>query len=93
VTRTRPQAGCHDLAFRAAYPVGEAGEVALEDYARTLGRAAAAEVARTEGDVSLVTGVHLCGLGAPLTAAALTDIEDFARGLAEDGGSGGLGWS
>jgi hypothetical protein len=43
VARTRPESGCHDLAFHAAYSVDEAGAVALEDYARTLGRAAAAE--------------------------------------------------
>jgi len=89
VTRTRPEAGCRDLAFQAAYSVGEAGEVALEDYARTLGRAAAAEAVRPAGEAAAVTGVHLCAVGGPLTPAVLTDIEDFARGLA----AGGRGWS
>jgi hypothetical protein len=95
VTRTRPAAGCHDLAFRAAYAVGEAGEVALEDYARTVTRAGAVEAVRAGHDASAVTGLHLCdvGAGAALTAAAITDIEDFARDLAVGAETGGLGWS
>jgi hypothetical protein len=92
VTRTHPEAGCHDLAFQAAYSLDEGGEVALEDYARALGRAAAADVVRTAGEVGTVTGVHLCAAGAPLTAAVLTDIEDFARNLVA-GGPAKLGWS
>jgi hypothetical protein len=92
VARTRPEAGCHDLAFQAAYSVDEAGEVALEDYARTLGRAAAAEAVRSPGAAPAVTGVHLCAVGAPLTAAVLTDIEDFARSLSTDG-TDRRGWS
>jgi hypothetical protein len=92
VTRTRPQAGCHDLAFQAGYAVDEAGEVALEDYARAFAGAAAAEVLRTAGEGSTVSGVHLCAVIAPLTPAARADIEDFARSLAA-GGAGGLGWS
>jgi hypothetical protein len=92
VTRTRPQAGCQDLVFRDGYAVGEGGEVALEDYARTVARAAAAELLRPAGETGTVTGVHLCAAVAPPSAAVRTDIEDFARALAA-GGAGGLGWS
>jgi hypothetical protein len=92
VTRTRPEEGCQDLVFREAYAVDEAGEVALEDYARTVARAAAAELVRAAGATGTVAGVHLCAAAAPLGAAARTDIEDFARSLAADRPSG-LGWS
>ena len=93
MTLTRPAAGCRDLAFRARYALGEAGEVALEDYARTLGRADAVEVVRADDDAAAVSGLHLCGMDAALTPAVITDVEDFARDLAMGGGSGGLGWS
>jgi hypothetical protein len=92
VTRTRPEAGCRDLAFLDGYAVDEAGELALEDYAREVGRAGAAEVIRVAAERSNVTGVHLCAVRAPLTEEALADIEGFARALAA-GGVGGLGWS
>jgi hypothetical protein len=92
VTRARPEAGCQDLVFRDGYAIDEGGEVALEDYARTIGRAAAAELVRGAGETGAVTGVHLCAAKAPLGAAARIDIEDFARALAA-GGAGGLGWS
>jgi hypothetical protein len=92
VTRTRPETGCQDIVFREACAVDEAGEVALEDYAREVGTAGAAEVIRTAAERSNVTGVHLCAVRAPLTKAAHADIEGFARALAA-GGAGGLGWS
>lgn len=92
MTRTRPEAGCHDLAFRESYSVDEGGELALEDYARTVGGARAAEVVRTEAEATEITGVHLCGVGTPLTPTHRADIEDFARALAA-GGAAGLGWS
>jgi hypothetical protein len=92
VTRTRPEAGCQDLVFHGGYAVDEGGEVALEDYARTVGRAGAAELVRAPGEAGLVTGLHLCAAKALLGAAARADIEDFARALAA-GGAGGLGWS
>jgi len=92
VTRTRPEAGCRDLAFQGGYAVDEAGELALEDYAREVGGAGAAELIKTAAERSSVTGVHLCAVRAPLTEAALADIEGFARALAA-GGAGGLGWS
>jgi len=89
----RAEPGCYDLGFRAAYPVDEAGEVALEDYARTLLRAAGAEGLRVAEDPAMLRGVHVCGLGASPTPALLTDIEDFARALAAKRNGGGLGWS
>jgi hypothetical protein len=92
--RAAPEAGCYDLAFQAAYPLGEPAEVALEDYARVLTRSRGAEAVRADDDPSMVTGVHVCGLGVSLTQATLTDIEDFARQMtAPAEGSGGLGWS
>ena len=95
MTLTQPAAGCRDLAFRhhAGYAVGEAGEVALEDYARTLTRAGAAEAVRAGGEAKAVTGLHLCGVADAWTAAVAADIEDFARDLAESAGTDGLGWS
>lgn len=87
------QAGCYDLGFRAGYPIDEAGEVALEDYARTLARARAAEGLRAAEDPAVVRGVHVCGLGKSPTPELLTDLEDFARSLALHRSGGGLGWS
>ena len=89
----RPEGGCYDLAFRSAWPLGEAAEVALEDYARTVTRSEAAEAMRSPSDPAEVTGVHVCGLGAAFTAGLLQDVEDFARDLATSAGGGGLGWS
>lgn len=86
-------AGCYDLSFRAAYPIDEPGEVALEDYTRTLLRGRAAEGLRAADDPAMVRGVHVCGLGASPTPALVTDIEDFARSLAVARHGGGLGWS
>ena len=82
--------GCEEVLFRRAFPAG--GEVALEDYARALTRAASAEALLADGEPPAVRGVHLCGLAAPLEAAAGEDIEAFAREMAERSG-GGLGWS
>ena len=93
MARARPEAGCQDIAFQASYAVDEAGEVALEDYARALGRAAAAEAVRATGEAAALTGVHLCAVAAPLTAALVTDIEDFARSLVATGGTDRRGWS
>jgi hypothetical protein len=93
VTRAHPAAGCLDLPFPSACSLDEASEVALEDYARTLCRAGAVESVRAQGDARAVSGLHLCGLDAPPAPATIRDVEDFARGLALGGGSGGLGWS
>lgn len=93
MTRHSPEPDCYDLAFQAAYPVDEPAEVALEDYARILTRARAAEALRRADDPSMVAGVHVCGLGAPLTQAVVTDIEDFTRALVVERSGGGLGWT
>jgi hypothetical protein len=88
---TRPEAGCFQIDFESPLAVTDAAEVALEDYARTVTRAQAAEALRGTADAP-VRGVHLCGLAAPLTPALARDVEDFARSLVT-GGRGGLGWS
>jgi hypothetical protein len=65
--------------------------VALEDYARVQTGATAAEaITPQEREVS---GLHLCGLPAPVTEAVRRDIIDFARELTAASSSGGLGWS
>jgi hypothetical protein len=69
----------------------EAGEVALEDYARVLTRSAAAESLPSDQPGS-VAGVHLCGASQPVAPSALADIEGFAASLLA-GRAGGLGWS
>ena len=93
MTLGRPGPDCYDLSFQAGYPLSEPAQVALEDYARELTRARAAEALRSAEDPSRVRGVHVCGLAATLDGRLMTDIEDFARGLALRGGGGGLGWS
>jgi hypothetical protein len=93
VTLGSPGPDCYDLTFQAGYPLSEPAEVALEDYARELTRARAAEALRSESDPSRVRGVHVCGLTTILDGRLMTDIEDFARGLALHAGGGGLGWS
>jgi hypothetical protein len=69
--------------------VDDAGEVALEDYARVVLHAEAAEAVRA-GEA--LVGVHACGLEADPSPAAARDVEDFARDLAARAGGGGLGW-
>jgi hypothetical protein len=69
----------------------EAGEVALEDYARVLTRSRAAE-AVPAGQPGMIGAVHLCGASAPPAPAAVADIEGFAHSLMA-GRAGGLGWS
>jgi hypothetical protein len=89
----RPAPDCYDLAFQASYPLAEPADVALEDYARELTRAREAEALRAADDPSRVRGVHVCGPAATLDGRLMTDVEDFARGLALRAGGGGLGWS
>ena len=91
MTLARPGAECALVAFRAAQAMDEPAEVALEDYARVLTGARAAEV--VPGDASgLVTGVHLCGAALPLAPATIADIEGFAASLLAARAST-LGWS
>jgi hypothetical protein len=87
-----PRAGCFEVVLREPLALGEPAQVALEDYARSLTRAGAAEVLRG-GEAALVTGVHVCEAPSRPSQAALADIEAFAAGLAEAGQSAGLGWS
>jgi hypothetical protein len=93
MSRQSPASDCYDFAFAAGYPIEEPGEVALEDYARTLLKARAAEGIRSEDDPALVRGVHVCGLGTSPTPALLVDVEAFAGSLAGRARSFGLGWS
>ena len=90
MSRARPEPGCTVVSFAQPYPMDDVSEVALEDYARVLARARAAEAVRAEADA--VSGVHLCGADRPPSPAVLADLEGFARSLA-GGPSGGLGWS
>jgi hypothetical protein len=90
VTRERPGPACVNLAFGGRYAVGAGGQVALEDYARALTRAEGVEVVPApDGGVG---GLHLCAPAEPPGAAALEDIEAFAREMAARAGDG-LGWS
>jgi hypothetical protein len=88
-----PAPDCYELSFRDVYPIAEPGEVALEDYARTLSRARAAHGLRSREGPAGVRGVHVCGLPGPPSQAQRSDIEDFARSLAMGPERGGLGWS
>jgi hypothetical protein len=91
VSRRQPSPDCFDLGFEAGYPIGEPGEVALEDYARALTGARDAEAVREAADPRMIEAVHVCGLGVPVTPRMLCDLEDFARSLVA--GGPGLGWS
>lgn len=86
----QPQSDCALVAFAEAQAMDEPSEVALEDYARVVTRARAAEAVRADG--ADVSGVHVCGLAQPPAASALRDVESFARSLTT-GRAGGLGWS
>jgi hypothetical protein len=80
------------IRFGAKHAIGAMGVVALEDYARELTQARAAEALVAEGETDRLTGLVL---EAPLVApqgAVLEDIEAFARDLAERAGDG-LGWA
>ena len=85
--------GVFDLVFERGYAIDSSGEVALEDYARVLARAEAAEALRSEGASERVTGVRIAAAASVLTAAQRKDIEDFARDLSRRGGGSGLGWA
>jgi hypothetical protein len=93
MAHTGPEEGCYEIHFASTYPLDEAAEVALEDYARALTRSHGAEAVRANDDPATVRGVHVCGLGTTLTPALLRDLEDFARSLIMGPGGGGLGWS
>jgi hypothetical protein len=82
-----------EVRFPIPYAIDAPGEVALEDYARVLARAEAAQVLREEGGGERVAGVRLASPRSALTPALRTDVEDFARDLAQRSGGGGLGWA
>ncbi len=92
MTIARPEAECVVVSFREPHAMDEAGEVALEDYARVLTRSRAAEAMPADGRPGSISGVHLCGAPRPPAPAARADIEGFARSLLA-GRAGGLGWS
>jgi hypothetical protein len=81
-----------ELVFAEGLALSDAGEIALEDYARVLTVAAGAEAVRGDGTGARVTAVRLLAPAAPPTAAQQRDIEDFARGLLAESGGLGLGW-
>lgn len=83
-----------ELPFRGAYPLGEAAELALEDYARALGGCEDARALRADDDPGMVRGLRLVGLRGTLTPGLMSDLEDFARDMAQRRGAGaGLGWT
>jgi hypothetical protein len=91
MSRADPGPDCLDLPFAASRAVGEAAEAALEDYARVLACARAAEAIPDPAHAGRVSGVHLCG-AAPHAVEELRDeLEAFARDLSLRGGAG-LGW-
>ncbi len=92
MSRLHPEQACVDVSFTCGYGLTEAGVLALEDYAVTLTRALSGETLRQDSDAGLVTGLHLCGLSAPLEATARDDIEAFAKSVSS-GSATGLGWS
>jgi hypothetical protein len=92
VSRGQPGPGCTDVLFDRRYPLAPAAELALEDYARVLACAAAAEAVPDPKDPARLCGVHLCQAPEPPAPGVREDIEAFARELAEPRDSG-LGWS
>jgi hypothetical protein len=92
VSRERPEAGCREIRFARHPAISAAGEVALEDYARVLFKAAAAEAVPEDKGAGRIIGVHLCGPAVPPDERVSEDLEAFARELAEESGEG-LGWT
>jgi hypothetical protein len=82
-----------DLTFGEGLALSDAGEVALEDYARVLTAAIRAEALRGDPTDVRITAVRLVGGASPPSADQHRDIEDFARGLAAQGSGLGLGWA
>ena len=90
MSRQDPRQGCLDFAFSRSYALSEGAEVALEDYARALAGAGAADtIAEETGEVR---GVHLCGAQGGAEALLRGELEDFARDLGARSGRAGLGW-
>ena len=91
MTLARPETDCVLVTFAMPQAMDEASEIALEDYARVVTRARAAE-AVPGAQPGVVKGVHVCGAARPVTPAMIADIEGFAGSLLAQR-SGGLGWS
>ncbi|HKZ30970.1 MAG TPA: hypothetical protein VJ648_01290 [Vicinamibacteria bacterium] len=87
-----PAAGRVVIRFGAERVLGAAAVVALEDYARELTQASAAEALVAEGDTGRLTGMALDAPRIAPQGAVLEDIEAFARELSERAPPG-LGWS
>lgn len=81
-----------DLGFSRPYHLAPAAEVALEDYARVVARAATAEALEAPEEPGSLLGVRLLGPAADPDQAVRDDVEAFARELASPAGEG-LGWS
>ena len=88
----RVAAGRVVIRFAAPRSLGAAGVVALEDYARELTQASAAEAIAADGAPERLTGLALEAPRVAPQGAVLEDIEAFARDLAEHAGPG-LGWT
>jgi hypothetical protein len=82
-----------ELTFGEGLVLSEAGEVALEDYARVLTTAVRAEAVRDGASGSRITSVRIVGSPSSPSVDQHRDIEDFARSLAAEAGGLGLGWS
>jgi len=80
------------IRFAAPRSLGAAGVLALEDYARELTQASAAEALVAEGAPDRLTGIALEAPRIAPQGAVLEDIEAFARDLAERAAPG-LGWT
>ena len=92
MTRSHAGHACLELSFGGTYAVGDSGQVALEDYARTLTRAQGAEAISAPGDPGRLAGLHLCAPAVEPPEGVREEIEAFARNMARRTGDG-LGWS
>jgi hypothetical protein len=91
MSRARPGPACRDLTWSVARALSDAAQVALEDYARALLRAASAEALLDSA--GRVSGVHVCGVETEPAAEARRDVDAFVEDLAQRENGGGLGWS
>jgi hypothetical protein len=82
-----------ELIFDEGVLLADSAEVALEDYARALTASAGAVAVKSGESEDEVIGVRLLGPAVGATPEARRDIQDFARGLATQGGGLGLGWA
>jgi hypothetical protein len=88
-----PENGPCEVSLGEGLLLGDAGEVALEDYARVLTASLRAEAVRGGAAGGPVTAVRLVAPRRPPSDDQRRDIEDFARGLATQDAGAGLGWA